>query len=60
MVERKDLGAELAALCVKLNWLVTAMQANEDNPAAEVLDGITRQFDALVEPVAELQAEVRA
>lgn len=60
MDKGKPLDVELAALCIKLSWLVTAMQANGDNPAAEVLDGITRQLDALVEPAAELQAEVNA
>lgn len=54
-----DLCVEVAQIAIKLGWLVNAMEANDDSPAAEILAGITRQLDALVEPIAELQ-EVRS
>ena len=55
-----NIELEMAALCIKLGWLVNAMKANDDSPAAEILDGITKQFDNLVGPIAEMQREVRS
>lgn len=61
MNEGQELNIELemAALCIKLAWVVKAMKANDDSPAVEILDGISRQFDNLVGPIAEMQREVR-
>lgn len=49
---------ELAKISIKLEWLVNALEANGDSPAAEILGGITKELDNLVEPIAEMQ-EVR-
>lgn len=57
--KKLDLCVEVAQIAIKLGWLVNAMEANDDSPATEILAGITRQLDALVEPIAELQ-EVRS
>ena len=46
---------EVAQIAIKLAWLANAMKANDDSPAAEILDGITAQLDALVEPIAKMQ-----
>ncbi|UTF50905.1 hypothetical protein NLA06_03140 [Desulfomicrobium sp. ZS1] len=54
-----DIEIEVARIAINLGWLVNAMKANGDSPAAEILDGITRQLDSLVGPIAEMQREVR-
>lgn len=54
-IGKVNISAEVAQVAIKLGWLVNAMKANDDSPAAEILDGITRQLDNLVEPIAELQ-----
>jgi hypothetical protein len=62
ITEGQDLNIELevAQIAIKLGWLVNAMKANDDSPAAEILDGITKQLDNLVGPIAEMQREVRS
>lgn len=54
-----DVEIEMAALCIKLAWVVRAMKANDDSPAVEILEGLSKQFDNLVGPIAEMQREVR-
>lgn len=54
-----DIELEMAALCIKLAWVVNAMKANDDSPATEILYGLSKQFDSLVGPIAEMQREVR-
>lgn len=50
----------VAQIAIKLSWLANAMKANDDSPAAESLDGITAQLDALVEPVCQMQQGVQS
>jgi cell division septum initiation protein DivIVA len=47
--------AQVAMIALKLEWLANAMKASDDSPASEILEDITAQLDALVEPIAELQ-----
>lgn len=54
-----NIGSQVAMVALKLAWLANAMKATEDSPAAEILEGITAELDALVEPIAQMQLEVR-
>lgn len=57
--QKRDLSVEVAQIAIKLGWLVIAMKANDDGPAPEILEGITAELDALVEPIAQMRMEVR-
>lgn len=57
--QKLDLSVEVAQIAIKLGWLVNAMKANDDGPAVEILEGITAELDALVEPIAQMRMEVR-
>ena len=50
-----NIGSQVAMIAIKLAWLANAMKATEDSPAAEILEGITKELDSLVEPIAEAQ-----
>lgn len=54
-----NIELEVAKIAIKLEWMVNAVEANGDNPAAEILGGITKELDSLVGPIAEMQREVR-
>jgi len=42
------LDLELAKIAIKLAWVASAMKANDEGPAAEIIEGITSELDALV------------
>lgn len=52
--EGRKFGVELSKICFKLEFVANALE-KEDHPAGEILSGITRELDSLVEPVAGLQ-----
>ncbi len=58
IAEGRKFDVELAKICFKLEFVANALE-KEDHPAGEILSGITKELDSLVEPVAGLQQEVQ-
>jgi len=54
ITEGRKFDVELAKICIKLEFVANALE-KEDHPAGEILSGITRELDSLVDPVAGLQ-----
>jgi hypothetical protein len=54
ITEGRKFGGELAKICIKFEFVANALE-NDDHPAGEILSGITKELDGLVEPVAGLQ-----
>jgi hypothetical protein len=58
IMEGRKFDVELAKICIKLDFVANALE-NADHPAGEILSGITKELDVLVEPVAGLQRQVQ-
>lgn len=55
-----SIGSQVAMVAIKLAWLANAMKANDDGPAAEILEGITAELDGLIEPIDQMQRAVQS
>ncbi|MBU4525195.1 MAG: hypothetical protein KUA37_07180 [Desulfomicrobium sp.] len=50
ITEGRKFDVELSKICFKLEFVANALE-NEDNPAGEILNGITKELDTLVDQV---------
>ena len=54
-----DLEGELVMVIGQLNWFATQIEDDSDLSPSLVLRGMVKQLEALVDPIADLEREMR-